>query len=37
MYFRCRLHLCHTFATEKEMLILPQVQRLFRFCHTYHT
>ena len=37
MYFRCRLRLCHTFATEKEMLILPQVQQLFRFYHTYHT
>ena len=37
MYFRCRLHQCHTFATEKEMQILPLAQRLFRFCHTYHT
>ena len=37
MYFRCRLRLCHTIATKKEMLILPQVQQLFRFYHTYHT
>lgn len=37
MHFRCRLRLYHTFATEIEMLILPQVQQLFRFYHTYHT
>ena len=37
MYFRCRLRLCHTFATEKEMQILPSAQQLFRFYHTYHT
>ena len=37
MYFRCRLRLYHTFATEKEMLILPQAQQLFCFSHTYHT
>ena len=37
IYFRCRLHLCHTFAAEKEMQILPQAQQLFRFYHTYHT
>lgn len=37
MYFRCRLRLYHTFATEKEMQILPQTQQLFRFYHTYHT
>ena len=37
IYFSCRLRLCHTFATEKEMLILPQAQQLFRFYHAYHT
>ena len=37
IYFRCRLRLCHTSVTEKEMRILPQAQRLFRFYHTYHT
>ena len=37
IYFRCRLRLCHTSVTEKEMQILPQAQRLFRFYHTYHT
>jgi len=37
MYFRCKLRLCHTSVTEKEMRILPLAQQLFRFYHTYHT